>query len=69
MSPERVCVGEEEVGDSMLMDETEKARGQNDGESGARNLEYQKRSGEYGRVCKVREGVLSRGGCIPQSQR
>ena len=38
--------------------ETGKGVGANSGESGMRNLEaeYQKQSGEYGRVCKVEDG-------------
>ena len=56
MSPERVSVGEEE-GHSMLNWKTEKARGTNSGvwceESGG--WKYQKRSGEYGRACKVED--------------
>ena len=36
------------------MDKTEKARGQNSGESGARNLE----------AASIRSGAESRGGCV-----
>ena len=42
MSPERVSVGEEGQGHSMLMDQKQKKKksaGTNSGESGARNLE------------------------------
>ena len=45
-----------------------KGAGNNSGESGARNLEaetkYQKRSGEYGKVCKVVRMILHNTGCI-----
>ena len=58
MSPERVSVGDEGEGHSMLMDRKQKRRGNQQWrvwckESG--DWEYQKRSGEYGRVCKVED--------------
>ena len=58
MSPERVSVGEEGEGHSMLMDQKQKRHGNQQrrvwcAESGGG--EYQKRSGEYGRVCKVED--------------
>ena len=58
MSPERVSVGEEGGGHSMLMDGTQKRRGNQQWrvwyeESGGR--EYQMQSGEYGRACKVED--------------
>ena len=55
MSPQRVFVGEEGEGHSMLMDWKQKRCRTNSGESGVRNLEAESiRSGvEYGRACKV----------------
>ena len=57
MSPERVSVGEEGQGHSMLMDQKQKKKksaGTNSGESGARNLE----AGSIGSRAE------STGGCV-----
>ena len=58
MSPERVSAGEEGEGHSVLMDHRQKrCRNQQwrvwREESGCR--EYQKKRGEYGRVCNVED--------------
>ena len=58
MSPETVSTGDEGEGHSMLMDRKRKRRGNQQWrvwceESG--DWDYQKRSGEYGRVCKVED--------------
>ena len=57
MSPERGSVGEEGEGHSMLLDQKQKRRGTNSGESGARNLEAEsiRSRAEYVRVCKVED--------------
>jgi len=58
MSPETVSTGDEGEGHSMLMDRKRKMRGNQQWrvwweESG--DWDYQKRSGEYGMVCKVED--------------
>ena len=58
VSPERVSVGQEGEGHSMLMDRKQKRRGNQQcrgwcQESGG--WDYQKQSGECGRVCKVKD--------------
>ena len=63
MSPERVSVGEEWEGHSMLMDRRQKRRGNQQWrvwceQSGG--SEYQKRSGQYGRVCKVEDSYIDK---------
>ena len=54
MSPERVSVGEEGEGHSMLMDRKHKSAGPNSGESGVRNLEAE----------SIRSGAESTGGRV-----
>ena len=54
MSPERVSVGEEGEGHSMLMDRKQKRQWTNSGGSGARNLEAE----------SFRSGAESMGGCV-----
>ena len=61
MSPERVSVGEEGEGHSMVMDRRQKRRGNQQWcEPGS---EYQKRSGQYGRVCKVEYSYIDKTFC------
>ena len=58
MSPVRVSVGEEGEGHSMLMDREQKRRGNQQWRVWCEEYggwEYQKRSGVYGRVCKVED--------------
>ena len=54
MSLERVSVGDEGEGHSMLMDRKQKRRGNHSGESGARNLKDK----------SIRSGAESTGGCV-----
>ena len=54
MSPERVPVGEEGKGYSMLMDQKQKSTRTNSGESGVRNLEAE----------SIRSRAESTGGCV-----
>ena len=58
MGPERVSVGEEGEGHSMVMDRKQKRPGNQQWRVSCQrsgNWENQKRSGEYGRVCKVED--------------
>ena len=58
MSPERVSVGEKGKGHSMLMDRKQKRRGNQQWRvwcEASGGWEYQNRSGEYGRACKVED--------------
>ena len=68
MSPERVLSERKGKVIPCWWTENRKGAETNSGESGARNLEaetkYQKRSGEYGKVCKVVRMILHNTGCI-----